>query len=59
MQFNPKILGLNAEFLGLFLGSPKTDLRTVIGSCVLFLHVVTKKKNNMLVVCKLCYYMRI
>ena len=59
MQFSPKILRLNAEFLGLFLGSPRTDLRIIIGSCVLFLHVVTKKMNNMLVVCKLCYYMHI
>ena len=41
------------------LGSPGTDLRAVICSCVLFLHVVAKKMNNMLVVCKLCCYMRI
>ena len=50
-------LGLNAEFLGLFLGSLGIDLRTVIGSCVLFLHVVAKKMNSILVACKLCYYM--
>ena len=41
------------------MGNPGTYLRPVIGPCVLFLHVVSKKMNNMLVVCKLCYYMLI
>ena len=31
------------KFLGLFLGSPRTDFRTVIGPCVPSLCVIAKK----------------
>ena len=73
MQFSPKILGLNVEILGTILDSPGLDFRTVFGQfgteflglfldnpmtnycfCILLI----KKMNNMLVMCKLCYYMR-
>ena len=45
MRFNPKILGLNAGLFGLLL----------VHVCYL---CVIANMNNMLVVCKLCYYMR-
>ena len=57
VQFSPKILGLNAGIFGTVLGSPGIDFWFVIGPCVLF--VCYCYMNNMLVVCKLCYYMRI
>ena len=38
------------EILGLFLGSLGTDFQTVISPCMLFLFVIAKKMNNMLVV---------
>ena len=57
VQFGPKILGLNARIFGTVLGSPGTNFRFVIGPCVLL--CVIPNMNNMLVVCKLCYYMRI
>ena len=50
MQFSPKIFGLNVEIFGLFSGSPKSDFRTILGLCVLFLCVIATKMKNMLVV---------
>ena len=44
--FNPKILGLNTGIFGLFSGS----LGLIFGQRVLFLCVIAKKLNNMLVV---------
>ena len=50
---------LGIGFSRLFLNSLGTDFRIVIGPCVLFSCVLFLKMNNMLVVCKLCYYMLI
>ena len=50
MHFNPKILGLNVGMFGTVFGQSRTDFRTVIGLRVLFLCVVARKMNNMLVV---------
>ena len=50
MQFSSKILGLNIGIFGTVFGQLGTEFRTVIGLCVLFLCVVAKKMNNMLVV---------
>ena len=43
MQFNPKILGLNARIFRTVLGSSGIDFQTIIGSCVLFFHVVSTR----------------
>ena len=57
MQFGPKILGLNAGFLGLFWAIPGLIFELLlVHMCCL---CVIVNMNNMLVVCKLCYYMRI
>ena len=57
MQFGPKILGLNAGFLGLFWAiSGLIFGLLLVHMCCL---CVIVNMNNMLVVCKLCYYMRI
>ena len=50
MQFSPKILGLNIGIFWTIFGQSKTEFWTVIGPCVLFLCVIAKKINNMLVV---------
>ena len=50
MRFSPKILGLNVGIFGIVLGSPRTDLRTVIGPCVHFLCVIAEK----CITCWLC-----
>ena len=58
-------LGLNLQmFLGSLglnfvtvLGSLGTDFRIVISPCLLFLCVIAKKMNNMLVVVNSCKYM--
>ena len=50
MNFRTIVRQSRTEILGLFLGSPGTDFQTVIGPCVLFLFVIAKKMNNMLVV---------
>ena len=46
MLFSPKILGLNTEIFGLFLG----NLGLIFNLCVLFLCVMAGKMNNMLIV---------
>ena len=57
MQFSPKIMGLNAEIFWTVLG--------ILGLIfeLLLVHVfhlcIIAEMNNMLVVCKLCYYIRI
>ena len=56
MQFSPKILELNAEFFGTVLGSPETDFFGLLLVHVCCLCVIANM-NNMLVVCKFCYYM--
>ena len=50
MQFSPKILGLNVGIFGTVFGQSQIEFRTVIGLCVLFLCVIARKMNNMLVV---------
>ena len=50
MQFSPKILGLNVGMFGTVFGQSGTEFRTVIGLCLLFLCVIARKMNNMLVV---------
>ena len=50
MRFSPKILGLNVEIFRTVFRQSETDFQTVIGPCVLFLCVIAKKMNNMLVV---------
>ena len=57
VQFSPKILRLNAEIFWTVLGIPRLIFE------LLLVHVfrlcIIAKMNNMLVVCKLCYYIRI
>ena len=57
LYFSPKDLRLNAGFLGLFWAVS----RLIFG--LLLVHMcclcVIANMNNMLIVCKLCYYMRI
>ena len=50
MQFNPKIVGLNIEIFWIVFGQSETKFQTVIGLCVLFLCVIAKKMNSILVV---------
>ena len=50
VQFNPKILELNVGIFWTIFGQFGIEFRTVIGLCVLFLCVIAKKMNNMLVV---------
>ena len=50
MQFSPKILGLNIEIFRTVFGQSEIEFRTVIGLCVLFLCVISKNMNSMLVV---------
>ena len=50
MQFNLKNLGLNIEIFGTIFGQSGTEYRTVIGLRVLFVRVIAKKMNSMLVV---------
>ena len=50
MQFSSKILGLNVGMFGNIFEQSRTEFRTVIGLCVLFLYVIAGKMNNMLVV---------
>ena len=50
VQFNPKILGLNIEIFGIVFEQSGIGFRTVIRLCVLFLCVIAKKMNNILVV---------
>ena len=44
MQFIPKNLGLNIGIFGTIFGKFGTGFRIIIGLCVLFLCVITKKK---------------
>ena len=41
---------VQSQNFGTVFGQSRTEFRTVIGQCVLFLFVITKKMNNMLVV---------
>ena len=50
MLFSPKILGLHVGMFGTIFMQSRTEFRTVIGLCVLFLCVVAGKMNNMMVV---------
>ena len=50
LQFSPKILGLNVGMFGIVFEQSGTKFRTVIGLCVLFLCVIARKINNMMVV---------
>ena len=52
MHFSPKILGLNVGIFRTVFGQSRTEFRTVIRLCVLFLCVIAEKMNNMLVVRK-------
>ena len=57
VHFSPKDLGLNAGFLGRFWAVPGLIFELLlVHMCYL---CVIANMNNMLVVCKLCYYMRI
>ena len=57
MHFIPKDLGLNTRFFGLFWAVPGLIFRLLLVHMCYF--CVIANMNNMLVVCKLCYYMRI
>ena len=50
MRFSPKILGLNAGISKTVFGQSGTEFSDCFGLCVLFLCVITRKMNNMLVV---------
>ena len=54
VQFSPKILGLNVGIFGTIFIQSETEFWAVIRLCVLFLCVIAKKMNNMLVVWKSC-----
>ena len=50
VQFSSKILGLNVGIFGTVFGQSETEIWIVIGLCVLFLCVIVRKMNNMMVV---------
>ena len=57
VHFSPKDLGLNAGFFGLFKAVPGLIFGLLLVH-MCFLCVIANM-NYMLIVCKLCYYMRI
>ena len=50
VQFSPKNLGMNIGIFGTIFEQSETEFRTIIRLCVLFLCVISRKMNNMLVV---------